>query len=373
MNIGWDMQSQTGPGSTGLGQSSQLLFEALQTVVVGTPGHRVTTFQPDDRNRGLSSVFDRVWWEQARIPARLAAARPRLDVCYSPAFGKPLLSSIPHVVHVHDLIPVRDPGQFTGFARWFWSSYLPACWRRCRAITVSNASQVAPAVELLGIEPERVFVVPYYVREVLAAPPEPQRFDDPYFFSLSSHEPRKNISLAIKALGELKRRGFDSRLVCGGKVTAHTAELRELAAAVGVADRVDFPGYLSDEQTAGYLRGAVAMVFVSRLEGYGMPPQEAQAAGCPVILGRIPSLEAINLDPERWQQVAEEDLEQPPFVELDDYPALADNMQRMLEDGSWRSRLVRAGLEYQRTFNRTETGRRLLEALTWACGQMVHR
>ena len=167
----WDLQAVTGPRPTGLGYSVQLLLDAYRAH--GGPGGGradVCELRPNDRDEPLRGVPDRLAWEQWRLPravgrtlryaARTKQAPPALLYC--PALGAPLRCALPRVAHVHDLIPLADPGQFSGAARWYWTTLLPACWRRCRVLTVSNASLVDEVAERLRLPRERIHVVPYY-------------------------------------------------------------------------------------------------------------------------------------------------------------------------------------------------------------------
>jgi hypothetical protein len=81
-------------------------------------------------------------WEQWQLPALVQriAGETKIDALYSPALGAPLRHSVPQITHVHDLIPLRFPAQFGGFAGWYWKDLLPLTWRGSNMITVSNDS-----------------------------------------------------------------------------------------------------------------------------------------------------------------------------------------------------------------------------------------
>jgi glycosyltransferase involved in cell wall biosynthesis len=113
---------------------------------------------------------------------------------------------------------------------------------------------------------------------------------------------------------------------------------------------------------------AVGLIFVSKLEGYGMPPQEAQALGRPVILSDIPCHRAVYDDPGRWAAVPIELREPPPFVDVNDVQSLASQMQRLLEDSAWRARLAAAGQAYEQTFSAQATGTALHSAFAATLG-----
>jgi glycosyltransferase involved in cell wall biosynthesis len=265
---------------------------------------------------------------------------------------------------------LSDSSQFRGVSRWYWTRLLPAGWRRCAALTVSNSSLVDEVAQRLGYPRGRIHVVPYYALLPASAAPSGgvpgSRPAPPYFLTLASHEPRKNLGLAIRALASLSRPASPARLVCLGGQTPHTAELQRLAQHLGVATRISWVDYLDRAATLELLRGATALLFVSTLEGYGMPPQEAQALGAPVVLSDIPCHRAVYADPQRWQQVSAELREPPPFVATDDAEALGRLMQRLLDDPQWHARLSSAGLAYQSTFSPRSTAAALRTAFAAA-------
>jgi len=378
MRVAWDLQAVTGPGRTGLGVSVQFMLDAVSAHARGV---KLVGLRPNQTDAALRTVPDRLRWEQWRLPRQLRrehGSRP-LDLAYSPALGAPLFSPVPVAAHVHDLIPLVYPQQFSGAAGWYWRRLLPYTWRRCRLLTVSNVSVADEVTARLGYPIDRVHVVPYYpdpavaraaaalapgYRDVTARP----RLKRPLFLTLASHEPRKNIELPIRALGLLHERGLDARLVCIGGLTTHTAVLRALAISRNVSSAVEFVGYQPRQATVELLLKCTALLFTSRYEGYGMPPQEAQSIGCPVVLSDIRSHRAVYADELRFSQLVEADRVRPPFVEPDDEEALAAQMQRLWEDGEYQRQLGRAGLAYSATFSAADTAHALISAFSAAAG-----
>jgi glycosyltransferase involved in cell wall biosynthesis len=107
----------------------------------------------------------------------------------------------------------------------------------------------------------------------------PTERDRPYLLSVGRLEAYKGVQHAIRALSELP----DYDLVVAGS-GPYSEELRRVAREAGVADRVDFLGYVADEDLPGLYDGAVAFLTLSGFEAYGMTVAEALAAGTPCVV-----------------------------------------------------------------------------------------
>ena len=372
VRVAWDYQAITGPRPTGLGMSVKLLLKAFEDHCAQ---HKVIPMRPNETDSPLKDVPDRIKWEQWRLPNALRHLHPRASLLYSPALGAPVKSPVPVVAHVHDLIPLVFPEQFSGPAGFYWKTLLPRSWRRARVITVSNMAVKRDIIRLLGVAEDRIHVVPYYPDPTWRVTAQKQREEflrddhsepedaEPVFLMLASHEPRKNIELGIQALAELKgRHGITGRLVCIGGHTEHTDTLKSIANELGVRGQLELPGYLSQQEITRWLLRCRGLLFVSRYEGYGMPPQEAQSIGVPVVLSDIPCHKEVYADRERISQLNVELQFSPPIVAVGDHRRLADYMQRLATDGKWREQLARHGIAYSGTFSSRRTATALHSA-----------
>jgi len=150
-----------------------------------------------------------------------------------------------------------------------------------------------------------------------AAPAGPRPLPQPYFVMLGTIEPRKNHWLMLQLWRRLAERfGADApRLVVVGQrgwECENVVDLLERCAALcGLV--IEFP-HCSDEDLAGYLRHAQALLFPSFAEGYGLPLAEALALGTPAIVSELPAFREIAgdipeyidpLDGRRWGEMIE--------------------------------------------------------------------
>lgn len=209
----------------------------------------------------------------------------------------PLLQSI------HDLIPIRHPEWFTSGEQTVKQvlATLPAnAW----VTTVSQATK-DDFCDHTGFDPARVVPI------LLAASPDlfysgadeaqirtiRQKLgidEQPYLLSLATLEPRKNIAHLIRSFGRLVDGGelpADIRLVLvGTKGWKFDEIMAEASKNPALASRLHFTGFVEDEDLAPLYNGALAFVYPSLYEGFGLPPLEAMQCGLPVITSDIPAI-----------------------------------------------------------------------------------
>src|SRR5205814_258855 len=146
-------------------------------------------------------------------------------------------------------------------------------------------------------------------------------------------EPRKNLSLLVRAFGEISRnKKPELQLVIAGKKGWLVDEFYNALRQSPALKSVVFPGYLNDEELCALYSSCRLFVYPSLYEGFGFPPLEAMACGAPVIASRIPAIEevagsaAVLVSPRSWSE-------------------LAQSMTRILEDESVRRELVAEGFK----------------------------
>jgi glycosyltransferase involved in cell wall biosynthesis len=220
-------------------------------------------------------------WEQGLLPL---GRKGRL--LFSPANTGPL-SVTRQVVTMHDAATLDHPQWFApSFARWYaW--LLPRLARRvAHIITVSRFSQERLACGL-GISRDKISVIhPGVGHEFTPAPMEDVAsmrqilgLQRPYLLCVGSLDPRKNIE-GVRRVWERAHRAFpDHELVVAG---GGSAIFRAGQGAQGVAP-TRFTGYVERRWLPALYSGAELFVYLAHYEGFGLPPLEAMACGCPVL------------------------------------------------------------------------------------------
>ncbi len=250
------------------------------------------------------NASSRVQWvlgEQAPLP--LLAARARVDLVHSLASTAPLWGPFRRVSTVHDLIYARFPEAHAGIRDRGMRVLVPWGVRRCDRVIAISQSTRNDLIDLLGVSPNRIDVVPNGLGALRRATPlsEPEtraRFElgeREVVLSLSAKRPHKNLLALIGALAliPVERRPL---LVLPGYPTWHEGELRERAASLGVAADVRFPGWIADAELEGLWTIARAFVYPSLYEGFGLPVLEAMAREVPVACSNASSLPEVAGD-----------------------------------------------------------------------------
>ena len=276
----------------------------------------------------------RMSWPFPRLLRRLRPAVTHFQHVVAP--GAPT----PAVVTIHDLSFERDPTLMGFRDRFFFRTMVPRSVRRANRVLAVSQQTKRDLIERYGLDERKIAVTPNGVDETFR-PSGPSRDGAPYLLFVGGLQPRKDPLAAIEALSLADS---DLRLVLVGPDKGAADDARRMVARLGLTDRVEFTGHVEKPELAALYRGAEALVFPSRYEGFGLPVVEAMASGTPVVAtsaGAIPEVAG----------------EAAVLVEPGDPVALAGGIERALAD---RERLVRAGLERARLYSWTETARQTL-------------
>jgi glycosyltransferase involved in cell wall biosynthesis len=241
-------------------------------------------------------------WEQVWLPR--ACGLDRVDVLHAPAnFGLPWSSPCPRVLTLHDAIDqVYYAPRAGAGARWGLRSvrerlaHWSARTRAHRVITVSDHAR-GDLVERLNVPAWKVRVTPEAADPAML---RPLTDDDrararsryglgrPYVFYVGGWEGRKNLPFLVRAFAEASADGVE--LVLAGGRDDQRAGLSELAASLGVGDRLRLLGWVDDADLPVLYAGALIFAYPSEYEGFGLQLCEAMAVGCPVLAARATCL-----------------------------------------------------------------------------------
>lgn len=307
---------------------------------------------PPARSRRANRLT-RMWQKYCAYPwlARRAVARENAQIIHvldhSFAHLLPWLPSIPRVrkiVTVHDLGPLHEPDKLTRLQRNRFRRNMESL-RLADLLVADSEFTRRDVCAVLGIPAEKFIVLPLGVdfeRFSRArggpAPEWRQRLAGRQaILSIGATIGRKNLAVlpaifrALRALGQ----AMPALVRIGEALPAKLLEeLREVLGPDGVIET----GSASEESLVSSYQAADALLFPSRLEGFGLPLLEAMAAGCPVISSNASSLPEVGGDAAL-------------YFGPDDPAAAAAHLARLFSDQSFRQHRIEEGREHASAFS----------------------
>lgn len=309
-------------------------------------------------------------WTQGGLAWETWIAPP--DVLFIPAHTLPVLGNprVPTVVTVHDLGVEWLPQyhQFPQRHYMMWSTDF-AIRHATRVIAVSKATK-QDIIKRYRKSSKGIHVVHEGVDHMLFRPVSRRQYElvlmrygifHPYFLFVGTIQPRKNLVRLIEAYSMLLKRPGPLRLaaseaspagmslVLAGKPGWLNEDIYAAPRKLGVEQHVQFLGHVEPTELPALYSGAVALVFPSLFEGFGLPILEAFACGCPVITSNVSSMPevagdaALLVDPTSPEEIVQA-------------------MERVL-DRKERERLVRAGKARAQEFTWQRASRETLAVL----------
>jgi glycosyltransferase involved in cell wall biosynthesis len=282
----------------------------------------------------------RVAREQFRHLRALADERP------APAGGRAVVRYYPtihwcpahlepgSVVMVHDVTPLIIPEHFPDETIALWKTTYRALAGEADHIVTISESSARSIRDLLGVPSDRISVIHNGVTRLPVRAESPVALPSrPFVVFVGAADQHKNLTVVIEALGLPAARHVD--LVMIGENRGIAGQV----AAYGLADRVHFLDTLADDEVGHVLSRAIALVFPSLYEGFGLPPLEAALLGVPSICSDVPAMNELveagvtfcdPRDPHDWAEaIGRLAAERPPEA------ALAALAESIAERFSW--------------------------------------
>lgn len=293
-----------GPTHTGIGRYVQNLLLALPnlpefshyrwTVLVYPELYAVAAHDLGSHYQLVSTTIRHYsLTEQLKLPVLLYRLRP--DLVHIPHFNKPLFYFGPTVVTIHDLIKHFSKGSdtTTHSPLLYWPKYWAYLFLSRQIITHNHL--IVPTnfwrqylLDNFNVNSEHIIttheaVDPHFLNSSEIKNLKPARRGgvkiENYILYSGTLYPHKNIAVVFAALKHLP--GLRLKII--SKFNLFTDRTRQLAKNMGVDSQVDFLGFQTDKQMRLLFSHALAYVFPSFMEGFGLPGLEAQVCACPVI------------------------------------------------------------------------------------------
>jgi glycosyltransferase involved in cell wall biosynthesis len=280
-------------------------------------------------------------WEQLELPWH-ARGGLLLSLCNTaPLAGQNMVATI------LDASVYAVPEAYSRAFRSWYRVMIPVVGRRSRrVITISQFSR-QELERYARLDAGRTSVVHGSGEHILAIPGDERILDRlalrarPYVLGVSSRSSHKNINRLVQAVGLLPHQGFDVVFAGGDNPQVFSDS------AAPATERVGLTGYVSDGELRALYQHAACFVYPSLYEGFGLPPLEAMACGCPTIVARAASLPEICGDAAL-------------YCDPLDPGDIARRIGEVMESPALREDLRRRGLEQAARFRWTDAARSVL-------------
>ncbi|MDP2656372.1 MAG: glycosyltransferase family 1 protein [bacterium] len=301
MNIGFDARLyQKGLGLGRYVQQLLLQYDAIDlgknTMTVFLSKEGMNEFQP--KNTNIVKVVAPYQWytlhEQIAFP--LLLNKSGCDVVHFPHFNVPIFYKKPYVVTIHDLILLKMPrsARLAASTRIPWIYDLKyAGYRFVLHQAVKNAKQIiAPTHYVKNDLLTMLHCIDKKVTCISEAAMDIHVHDSkdvspvvagPYVLYVGNAYPHKNLDLLLELGTLLDKESSDLRIIVVGQEDYFAKKFRQKVRSMGLGSRIHHRGFVSDQVLANLYHFALAYVFPSFEEGFGLPGLEAMSYGVPVI------------------------------------------------------------------------------------------
>jgi glycosyltransferase involved in cell wall biosynthesis len=329
--------------------------------------HRFTIYydRPDliGSNPSAQEIYlsapHKLLWDHWALPQHLAQSNP--DVVWFPHNVSSFGVRQPTVVSVMDMLyfplPEFPYREYAWLDTRYMRALIPRSLRRAdRVMAISNWT-AHDITRLLNIQAEKIrtiYLAPGREFKPLAEPQaravcETYGLQRPFFFYAGTLSQRKNVRTLIEAFGRAQR-NLPHDLVITGGAWLIDIPFDDLLAKYGISGRLKRLGAVPKDDLVALYNAADAFIYPSLYEGFGIPPLEAFACGCPVVSSHATALAEVVGDAALT------------FAPLD-VDALIYHLKAIAHDALLRKRLVRAGFERVQQFSYVRAAKELLALL----------
>jgi glycosyltransferase involved in cell wall biosynthesis len=236
------------------------------------------------RGRSAHAELDKRWWLWG---VRQAIRESGAQLFHGTNFEVPYLSETPAILTIHDLSPWRNPEWHDAAGRVRRRTPWLVRFQRARMILTVSEAVRKEIISHFGVRPEQVRAVPLAAstnfRPMLAsASPQTNPPARPFFLFVGTLEPRKNVAALVEAWRATKAETGADLIIAGRNRTDFVP--------IEQSEGLNLLGEVSDDQLPRLYSDALAFVYPTLYEGFGLPVLEAMQCGCPVITSHDPAV-----------------------------------------------------------------------------------
>jgi len=246
--------------------------------------------------QGSKGHFKRLLWTQFKLSQIYHQLQANL--IYSPIPEAPLYSKCRFIVMCHDLIPLRFPSRTSPLTNYF-RYVVPQVLRQAEHIICNSQATARDLVDFYNIASDKITPIllgydtaNFYPRS-LDFSLSKTKFKHPYFLYLGRQDPYKNLTGLISAFAAIPHTDYHLA-IAGSTDPRFTPRLQQQARELNIEDRIIWLDYLDYQELPIVISNAIALVFPTFWEGFGLTVLEAMACGTPVITSNLASLPEIT-------------------------------------------------------------------------------
>ncbi|MDM3855703.1 MAG: glycosyltransferase family 1 protein [Aphanizomenon gracile PMC649.10] len=337
---------------TGISTYASNLFPYLQilkpTLLISQPINKYNHY-PVPQNltpkQGTKGHLRRLLWTQFQLPKIYQNLKSQL--LFSPIPEAPLYTNCRFVVTAFDMIPLRFPKRFSPLTTYH-KYYTPEVFKQAEHIICISESTANDITQFYQIPSNKITPI------LLAGDNSHFQFlnlpTHNYFLYIGRQDPYKNLQRLITAFSALPHKNDYELWLAGPYDQRYSPLLEAQTQELGISHLVKFLNYVSYDELPIIVNQALALVFPTLWEGFGLPVLEAMACGTPVITSNISSLPEVAGDA---------------AILINPYDAreITAAMQAIINDSELRKQLSEKGLKRANQFSWEKTGVATVEVL----------
>ena len=294
--------------------------------------------------------------EQTELLKLLNSIKP--DLVHFPHFNHPILYKGKFVVTIHDLTLSHFAERSNVLKTLIYNKVISSAARNSKKIFTVSEFVKSEMVKKLKLPSGKVVVTHNGIDEKFKKITNPRvlqkaekyNLNKPYYLYVGQWRSHKNLLILVEAFSSLVKKGLKNKveLVFTGKIDSKYPQLKSLVKKLSLEKDVRFTGFISDEDLPIIYNNALAFVFPSLSEGFGLPALEAQACGTPVISSDKTSMPEVLSDGAL-------------YFDGKNQKQLEKKMIDVLEKEKLRDELIAKGLENTKKFSWKQTASKSLE------------
>jgi glycosyltransferase involved in cell wall biosynthesis len=246
-------------------------------------------------------------------------------------------------VMCHDLIPLRFPSLTSPLTNYF-RYIVPLVLKQAEHIICNSEATARDIVYFYGIAANKItpILLGYDATNFYPRKPSHLSHTNPYFLYLGRQDPYKNVTGLINAFAAIPNSDYHLA-IAGSTDPRFTPQLKQQVKELGLEKRVIWLDYLDYQELPLVISEAIALVFPTLWEGFGLPVLESMACGTPVITSNLASLPEITGDAAI-------------LIDPNNTAAITSAMRDIAKDKEVRSQLSKLSLQQAQKFNWAKTG-----------------